>query len=88
MRKFQKTIFQLEHELKPHGWRDILVTLDVCADVHATKHSHEEGYDLISMSIVSFLLMEEVDKVTLEINKAPKLDYLGSYTKEIILEGF
>ena len=24
-------------EFKPHGWHDILATLDVCANVHATK---------------------------------------------------
>ena len=28
----------LEHDFEPHGWHDILATLDVCANVHATKY--------------------------------------------------
>ena len=28
-----------EYELEPYGWQDILATLDVCANVHATKHT-------------------------------------------------
>ena len=76
-----------KHEFEPHGWPDILATLDVCANVHAFRHFDDEGYDLISMNMVNFVLMEEVDKVTLEVNKAPKLDYLGSYNEEIIFEG-
>ena len=49
----------LEHELEPHGWHDILATLDVCANVHATKHCNDEG----SMNMVRFVLMEEVDEI-------------------------
>ena len=47
-----------KHEFEPHGWQDILATLDVCADVHATKHCDEEGYDLISMNMVNVVFME------------------------------
>ena len=35
-----------EHELKPHGWHDILATLDVSAQVHATAHCDDKGYDI------------------------------------------
>ena len=47
-----------KHEFEPHGWWDILETLDVCANVHATKHCDNEGCDLISMNIVNVVLME------------------------------
>ena len=36
----------LEEEFKPHGWHDILATLDVCARVHAPKHYNDNGYDI------------------------------------------
>ena len=49
-----------EHEFEPHGWQDILATLDVCANVHATKHCDEEGYDLISMNMVNVVRMEMI----------------------------
>ena len=62
----------LEHEFEPHGWRDILETLDVCSNVHAAKHYEEEGYDLISMNMVNFVLMVEAYEVILEANKTPK----------------
>ena len=41
-----------EHELEPYGWQDILATLDVCANVHATKHCDEKGYDIVSFNMV------------------------------------
>ena len=44
----------LEQEFKPHGWHDILATLDVCANVHATRHYNDEVYDLISMDGMIF----------------------------------
>ena len=53
-----------EHEFEPHSWRDILATLDICADVHATKHCDKEGYDLISMNMVDVVLMEMIDKAS------------------------
>ena len=59
----------LEHEFEPHRWRDILATLDVCADVHATKHCDEEGYDLISMNMVNVVFMEMTAKAS---QKTPK----------------
>ena len=77
----------LEEEFEPHGWHDILATLDVCANVHATKHCDDEGYDLISMNMVNFVLMEEVDEIIPEAKRAPVSDYLGIYDEEIILEG-
>ena len=76
----------LEQEFKPHRWHDILVTVDVCTNVYATKHCNDEGYKLISMNMVSFILMEEVDEIILKVKKAPRLDYSSSYDKEIILE--
>ena len=77
----------LEQEFEPHGWHEILATLDVCANVHATKHCNYEGYDLISMNMVSFVLMEEVNKVIFEVKRVPALDYSDSYDEEIILVG-
>ena len=50
------------YEFEPHDWHNILATLDVCANVHATKHCKENEYDLISMNMVSFILMAEVDE--------------------------
>ena len=47
-----------KHDFEPHKWQDILATLDVCANVHATKHCEKEGYDLISMNMVNVVLME------------------------------
>ena len=76
-----------KHEFEPHNWHDILATLDVCANVHATKHCDDEGYDLISMNMVNFVLMEEVDEIILKIKRTLGSDYSGSYDKEIILEG-
>ena len=51
-----------KQEFKPHGWHDILATLDVCGDVQETRHCEKNGYDLTSMNMVSFVLMEEVDE--------------------------
>ena len=44
-----------KHELEPHGWHDILATLDVCAQVHATTHCDDEGYDIQSFNMVQVL---------------------------------
>ena len=76
-----------KEEFKPHDWHDILATLDVCANVHASKHCDDEGYDLMSMNMVNFVLMEEVDKIIPKVKRTPRLDYSGSYDEEIILEG-
>ena len=44
----------LEHEIEPFGWHDILTTLDVCSKkVHATWHCNEEGYDIMSLNMVT-----------------------------------
>ena len=59
----------LEEEFEPHGWHDILATLDVCANVYATKHCDDEGYDLMSMNMVNFILMEEVDKIITKVKR-------------------
>ena len=76
-----------EEEFEPHGWHDILATLDVCVNVHATKNCDDEGYNLISMNMVNFVLMEEVGEVIWEVRRTPRSDYSGSYDEEIILEG-
>ena len=44
-----------EHKLEPNGWHDILTTLDVCAQVHATAHCDDEGYDIQSINMVQVL---------------------------------
>ena len=36
--------YALDHSPnEPYGWHDILSTLDVCANDHATKHCDNEG---------------------------------------------
>ena len=45
----------LEPFPKPYGWHDILATLDVCAQVHATAHCDDEGYDIQSINMVQVL---------------------------------
>ena len=59
----------------------------MCTNVHATKHCDDEGYDLISMNMVNFVLMEEVDEIITKVKRTLGSDYSGSYDKEIILEG-
>ena len=65
-----------KHEFEPHGWHDILATLDVCANVHATKHCDDEGYDIMSAYMVS---------VIHDPNEGELVS--SDYDKEIILEG-
>ena len=65
-----------EHEIEPFGWHDILATLDVCANVHATKHCDEEGYDIRSTYMVSVIL----DPNERETESS-------AHDEEIILEG-
>ena len=57
----------LELEFEPHGWQDILATLGVCFDVHATKHCDKEGYDLISMNMVNVVLMKMIAESSQQI---------------------
>ena len=52
----------MEHEFEPHCRQDILAILDVCADVHATKHYDKDGYDLISMNVVNVVFMDMTAK--------------------------
>ena len=73
-----------KHEFEPHNWHDILATLDVCANVHASRRCDDEGYDLISMNMVNFVLMEDVDKIIPKVKRTPRLHYLGSYKEEIV----
>ena len=44
----------------------------MCANVHATRHCNDEGYDLLSIIMVSLILMEEVDEIILEVKCAPE----------------
>ena len=53
----------------------------------ASKHCDDEGYNLISMNMVNFVLMEEVDKIISKVKKTLRSNYSDSYYKEIILEG-
>ena len=41
--------------LEPLGWYDVLDIVDVCANVHATKHHGDEGYDIMSCNMVSII---------------------------------
>ena len=63
-----------KHDFKPHGWHDILATFGMCANFHATKHCDDEAYDLEFMNIVNFVLIEEVEKIILEVKGTPRLD--------------
>ncbi len=74
-----------ESELEPHGWHDILATLDVCANkVHATKHCDEEGYDIMSLHMIGIQMedpileetsMEEYE-LTQKLNATKNEDYI------------
>ena len=45
-----------EKEFEPHGWSDILATLDVCTnEVTPTMFCDEEGYDLFPFQMVKIL---------------------------------
>ena len=46
----------LNHLFEPYGWHNILATLDVCTNVHATKHHDDEGYDIMYTYMGSFIL--------------------------------
>lgn len=39
----------LEHLLDDHKWRQILTTLDICAQPQKTQFYDEDGYDMIPM---------------------------------------
>ena len=41
----------------------------------------------MSMNMVSFIFMEEVDKVILEVRRVLGSDYSNNYDEEIVLEG-
>ena len=45
----------MEQEFKPYGWHDILATLDVCANIHATKHCDNKGDDIMSTYAIKFI---------------------------------
>ena len=48
-----------KHEFEPLGWNDTLATIDVCANIHATQHCDEEGYDIISINMVKVIQEDE-----------------------------
>ena len=48
-----------KHLFEPYGWHDILATLDVCTNVHATKHCDEEGYDIMSCNMVGIVMNDK-----------------------------
>ena len=48
-----------EHEFEPLGWNDTLASIDVCANIDATKHCNEEGYDIMSQYMAKFILKDE-----------------------------
>ena len=68
----------LEHELEPHGQHDILVTLDVCAQVHATAHRADEGYDVQSINMVQVLKDNNHDNTFTRILEELSPDELSS----------
>ena len=44
-----------EQLLEPLGWNDVLATIDVCANVHATRHCDNEGYAIMSCNMISIV---------------------------------
>ena len=48
-----------KHEFEPLGWNDMLTTIDVFANIHATRHCNKEGYDIISVNMVKVILEDE-----------------------------
>ena len=49
----------LEHRFEPLGWNDVLATIDVCANIHATRHCDDEGYDIMSTYMVKVIQEDE-----------------------------
>ena len=41
------------------GWNDILATVDVCANIHATRHCDKEGYDIMSIYMIKVVQEDE-----------------------------
>ena len=62
-----------EKELEPHGWNNILATLDVCTnELTPTMFCDEEGYDLFPFQMVKFLQhTKEGDKVKILEGEVP-----------------
>ena len=64
-----------EHEFEPLNWNDTLATMDVCANIYATRHCDEEEYDLMSQYMVKVILEDK------EMEKG------SNQSSELILEG-
>ena len=69
-----------KHLFEPHGWHDILATLDVCANVYATKHCDEEGIfiDIMSCDMVSIVMNDKKGTSVwikgIQIGKGPRVE--------------
>ena len=58
-----------EHEFEPLNWNDMLATMDVCANIYATRHCDEEGYDVVPVWMVQVVNSDLNEKVTQEREK-------------------
>ena len=55
----------------------MLATIDVCTNIHATRHCDEEGYDIMSVYMVKVILEDK----EMGINS-------NHFDEELILENF
>ena len=56
-----------EQEFKPYGLHDILATLDVCANIHATKDCDNKGYDIMSPDTAK--VIQENEELGMDSNR-------------------
>ena len=48
-----------DHEFEPLNWNDMLATVDVCANIYATRHCDKDPYDIISINMVKVIQAHE-----------------------------
>ena len=66
-----------EKEFEPHGWSDILATIDVCTnEVTPTMFCDEEGYNLFPFQMVKVLQPIEEDAKEEDLEEWFKMKYL------------
>ena len=65
-----------EHKFEPLWWNDVLATVDVCPNIHATRHCDKEGHDIILVNMVK--VIQENEELGIDSNHCDE---------ELILEG-
>ena len=59
----------LEHFFEAYDWHDILATLYVCANSHATQHCNDKGYNIVSIILDpkrEYFESNQYDEIVLE----------------------